>query len=125
MKVPVRITIQGRDVPIRYLKKIPGETEDDPSYGEFDRVTKVITINKARHTSGPELFSTVYHEILHAIMDITGQNTGMSEHREETLVRAFENSLYGVLQLNVSSPLVKWREIKFSFESDDSDEEAE
>lgn len=125
MKVPVKITLQGRDVPIRYVKKIPGETEDDPSYGEFCHIEKVITINKVRHKSGPELFSTVYHEMLHAIMDITGQNTGMSNQREEVLVRAFENSLYGVLQFNVHSPLIKWREVKFPFESGTPDEESE
>jgi len=84
------ITVCGYVVPIRYLNI--GTTK----YGEYDPNTKSIYLNtnKDAHWNNQVLF----HELLHAIFDLTGIGEMLPPKVEHAIITALENHLWPLIK---------------------------
>lgn len=118
MKAPVQIEIFGRKLQIKYKM-----TSKEGNMGETERSDPpVITIFKDNHQTEEEVFTTVLHELFHASICISGQDELFTNEQEEALVTMLEKALGDVLHLR-SSKKVKYREIKFPFETKEKEDE--
>ena len=86
--------ILGKMVKINYSVDM-----DKDDCGEFDDSTMTISINLNRHDNEDLLKSTLLHEIIHAILFITGQNELLDSKQEEGLVRAIEHGLADIVTI--------------------------
>lgn len=82
------LTILGKKVKI---SKVKMEAEDSGEYKDLQ-----IKINNTL-TCRDDIRSTLLHEALHAVLDITGHSQRLSSDDEEAIVYAIENGLYPVL----------------------------
>ncbi len=62
------------------------------------------TIRIRSDLTGVELHKTLLHEILHAVLELSGQNQSLRDKQEEAIVRALENGLYGLVALSIYNP---------------------
>jgi len=84
----IKIPVLGVPFEIQYVNKI---NEEDDSYGECDGPAHKIKIKKSLTNEQKRL--TVFHEILHAALYISGQSELLTEQQEEAIVVALENGL--------------------------------
>jgi hypothetical protein len=96
MRLPTSLRIMGVDFSIQYLDALP-----DDELGEMDGPGRVIKINKRQPREDQE--STLLHEVLHAVLYLTGQSELLKHKREESLVLAIEAGLHSLYQLRKSN----------------------
>lgn len=90
-KLPKHVMICGVKILIKQVKKSNG------LYGHFDPATKAIYINLTLCDSEEEQRLTLFHEMCHAVLHLTGQSfTINNEDVEEGIVRALEHLLPAV-----------------------------
>lgn len=82
------IIVLGYKIPITY--KLAGDID-----GQYHPDTRKIEINP---NSTSEIGAIIFHETLHAILDISAANEGLSEEVEERIVRAIENGMWPLLK---------------------------
>lgn len=105
VKVPTKASLDGYLVHINYVSKLP-----DDIYGKC--VNNCIEVALIKHKTKEELLSTVFHEMLHAILWKTGLQAlleGLSDTAEEAIVVALENHLNQAVKLDTKS----WLEFTF------------
>jgi hypothetical protein len=95
--LPKSIVILGERFKIKLVDAIGDKDSPDVIHATCDTTKRVIFLNKS---IGQAAFETaLLHEIIHAILAITGISAPMSESTEETLVSALERALFPIIQL--------------------------
>lgn len=75
--------------------KIEHKSIDDESHGDYDRDKLVIRINP---DSTADKDSTLFHEVIHSIMELSGLSEVLEDKLEEAITRCIERNLYPILQ---------------------------
>lgn len=88
MKLPKRIQLLGYR--IRVIQK------DIDEHGLCDRESKTIIINET--DSLDVQLSTLFHEMLHMVLYLTGSGNLLTDKEEETIVSSIENGLWPLLR---------------------------
>lgn len=97
LRVPVSVGMLGREIPITldssHFVAIDeandfGHTADGPA----------IYLNNIKHSSQAELDSTLFHELVHAALKITGLSELFAGKSEEALVVGLENAMVPVIR---------------------------
>lgn len=108
MKVPVAIKVGKRWVPVTYTKTpIEGDGCCE-IYAKYDRKEDVITVCPDMHATADELFSSVFHESLHAALI----GCCLAPALEEAVVAEIENKMGPVLAFR-DTGLIKYGVITF------------
>lgn len=116
MKVPVQITIGGKKIRIEYPDVIPGDTaEEGDLSGDTQVLVRRVRISKTQNKSPEDIISTLFHEILHVAIGLTGHSEVLKSGEEEALVYALENMLGGLFVFHPMAQ-IKYRDIEFPFE---------
>lgn len=89
-KKPRRIMILGHELTVSFKKKMPKDL-----YGYFQSDPMRIVIK----SDLDNWKSVLTHEVIHAILFISGHSQNMEEKEEEALVMALENGLGSILIL--------------------------
>lgn len=89
-KLPTSVTVLGKDFDISYTMDI-----DTNTYGETNVLERTIKINSNKDKKE----STLLHEIIHAVLGVSGYSERMSEQEEEALVVLLENGLENLIEL--------------------------
>lgn len=118
MRVPVKIPVAGKLVSISYPITVPGDAEDADVYGDTTQDGLEIRISKSKNKTSRQVFETLYHEIKHSAITITGVAHMLGDKLEETLVTGVENAVADLFCFNPDAKGVKWKEVKFPFEDD-------
>jgi hypothetical protein len=105
MKVPVQVMVGGKKLRIEYPELLP-----EGSSGELVCGEALVRISKARHVDERAIFHTLFHEMLHFALEVTGHSAEWSDEKEEPLVYALENMLADLFLFNPRAP-VKYRDV--------------
>jgi hypothetical protein len=65
----------------------------DNTYGETDGTERTIKVDLHKHTSQEQVTSTLFHEMIHAVLHVSGQSELLRGKQEEALVVALEHGL--------------------------------
>ena len=84
---PRRIMVLGHEVTVTYRKRLPGGRD-----GMFNSDPMQIFIRVSDNWR-----SFLNHELLHAMLFLTGQSQGLSEDEEEGIVMAIETGMKSLL----------------------------
>jgi Zn-dependent peptidase ImmA (M78 family) len=84
-KIPASIQISGHDFAIE-------TSELEEMYGDCDVQQRKIRINSAK--SLEKQWETLFHEVIHAILGISGHSELLKEDGEEALTRLLEHQLW-------------------------------
>lgn len=91
-KMPVSVSIMGIPFSIEYKPDLRDE-DNSEVMGLTEGATHKITICSSKNKAPDELESVLIHEILHALMYVSGQSTLLDEKTEEAIVTALEHGL--------------------------------
>jgi ssRNA-specific RNase YbeY (16S rRNA maturation enzyme) len=98
-KRPTSVNVMGVPFEIKWDHVFPAPAADeDPTMGEMDGTSRTIMI--APHHKSGELASTLMHELIHAVLHVSGQDDHLERHSkelEETIVRVIENGMFPLL----------------------------
>lgn len=119
MRVPVFIPVAGKRVSVQYLTRVPGDSEDSDVFGDTTEDGLEIRISKSKHKSEREVFNTIFHEIKHSAVTIIGISHLLGDKLEEALVTGVENAVADLFCFNPDAPGVRWKTVKFPFESEE------
>ena len=100
--LPNNVRIGYKDVKIRYVRPNYKKWEMTDCFGEYDYRQNVIQIQ--HDLCGQEMASTIFHEIMHAAVQVAGLNQEKAalekaEH-EEAVVNQLTNIMMGVFRDN-------------------------
>jgi len=90
-KLPEKITILGYHIKVK-----AASLEED--HGQYDGDTKTIKIDISPANNWG---STLFHESLHASLDISGVSEVLGSRTEEAVVRCIENALWPLIEKGV------------------------
>ncbi len=90
-KKPRRIMVLGHEISVSYRKRMPGLVH---GYFEADPTLKIVIKSDIS-----TWHSVLTHELLHAILFISGHSQKMEEKEEEALVMALESGLGSIIIL--------------------------
>lgn len=79
------LKIAGLDIPVNYVASF-----DDSRVGEYDSERREINLLLRLQDDPKALMTTLVHELVHCVLDVSGANYGMSEKTEEQVVMAVE-----------------------------------
>lgn len=117
MQAPVKFMVGGYPIKIDYKEQLVDDDNEHYS-GEMVKYKHQMNISKAAHTKNPrKLFSTIFHELIHTALEITGHSEGMKEEDEEKLVYAIENMLAPLLCFNPEGP-IKFKDVDMEVDHD-------
>jgi len=85
---------------IQSTKKMPDATD----HGETVVVERRIYLNPTVNKTPDDMASTFLHEVIHAILGVSGQDSLIKEDHEEGLVTALEHGLYPLIKQGVFMP---------------------
>ena len=94
MKIPESIRIAGVEYAVKYVPHLNNGT--NLAYGHIDFENSVIQLSATIGTEHQKMCKTLWHEILHGIVE----NNGMEIENEEAIVDMFAKGIYQVLQDN-------------------------
>ena len=89
----MNITVMGRRVRVLYKK--PPTEDGDQLHGYLD--PRKMTIWISPDQTKDEQFATLFHEILHVVLHLSGTNQLLDDKGEEAVVRALEHGLVPLL----------------------------
>ena len=92
--MPTRISIMGIPFEVKYLTKVDHQ---DNHLGETDGAGRVIKIKKGMAEEVTK--ATLMHEIVHAIIYVTGHTEMLKHKHEEAIVLAIEHGLSQLYEL--------------------------
>lgn len=114
MRVPVLVPMgPTAKVPVRYLMRLSGD-----DFGGFDPETLTIRISKTRCQTPEAVWATVWHEMAHASLWVSGWGSFLTPKTEEAVVTALEYSIAPFMLFNRAAKGVRWREVAFPFEGE-------
>lgn len=114
--LPTKVSLAGYCVSIRYVDNIP-------ECGLYEYSNRLIRISTNNHKTVEEVLSTIYHELMHAILDHNGYTElckDLSDNFEEALVGMFEKAFRGTVILSKKSWIERKR-VEFTYRGDDDD----
>lgn len=112
MRVPVLVPMgPSVKVPVRYVQRLEGD-----DFGEFCPEALTVRVSKTRAKSPHDVWTTVWHELAHAALWISGWGKALTPAQEEAVVTALEFSIAPFMLFNPTAPGVRWREIAFPWE---------
>ncbi len=117
MRVPVRIPIGGRNVPVEYLEQVLDDDGVTPLTGATLGDPTRIQISMTENRCPEAVKATLLHEMVHVAFELTGHHELLTENQEEALVVALESMLAPVLAFQ-SKAGIKYRELEFPFEDE-------
>lgn len=118
MRVPVQISVGGKLVKITYPDTVPGHSESDPDcWGDTTSDGLEIRISRSRHKTEREVFSTIFHEVLHSTLTISGICHMLGDKLEESVVTGTENAIAPLFCFNPDAK-IKWKDIDFPQEDE-------
>ena len=94
MKIPESVRIAGVEYAVRYVPHLNNGV--NLAYGHIDYENSVIDLSATIGTEHQKMCKTLWHEILHGIVE----NSGMTIKNEEAIVDMFAKGIYQVLQDN-------------------------
>jgi hypothetical protein len=94
-KIPTHIIILGKKIKIKKPRKLVDELGQE-LFGLFDHDKMVIHVSQSKDHNK---YSTFLHEILHAILFISGHNETLEHEQEEAIIRAIEHGLFPILEV--------------------------
>ena len=94
MKIPESIRIAGVEFEVHHVPHLNNGT--NLAYGHIDFENSVIQLSATIGTEHQKMCKTLWHEILHGIVE----NNGMELDNEEVIVDMFAKGIYQVLQDN-------------------------
>ena len=97
--MPTEISLNGYCVAVKYVENIQ-------EYGLYDLGSRIIYISTNNHKNTEEVLSTLYHELMHAVMDHTGLRelcSDLSDSFEEAIVATMERFFVNVVVLSKKS----------------------
>jgi len=83
---------------------------EDECWGEFSDNQGVLTISLDSSLKGPALRGSLYHEVFHMVLYISGISFIMEEKMEEAIVRSLEN-LFLPIKDDVDKLLIKLEKV--------------
>lgn len=107
MRVPVQVMVGGKAVKIEYPDTLP-----EGNSGEVVCQDQVVKIAKDRHKDEKAVLATLFHELTHFALHVTGHSATWSDEKEEPLVYALENMLAPLFVICPSAP-VKWKDLEW------------
>jgi len=94
VKVPTLVNVCGKYYHIQYQENWAD------LHGEALLEKKIIKISTASHYKKDDLFATIFHETLHAVLYETGMASVIADSdKEEGIIRAIENSMASQVSL--------------------------
>lgn len=93
--LPTSLTIMGCQFAV-YNASLGGDT-----YGETEGIERTIKVDLAKHHSQEQVASTLFHEVIHAVLHVSGQSELLKGKQEEALVVALEHGLSPIITLTV------------------------
>ena len=115
MRVPVRIPIGGKQVTVEYPLVVQGDKDEEDLYGDTSSNGRRIRISLTECKSDADLLATVFHEMLHSALAISGVTAVLNPTSEEAVACSLESMLSPLLCLNENAG-IKWREIEMPWE---------
>lgn len=103
MRVPAEVMVGGRKLRVEYVDSLEG------GYGDLKMSDGLIRIAMDQHDTEEEVFSTLFHELTHYALWLTGHSEAWSDPIEEAVVTALENMLAGLFVFSKVAP-VKWKD---------------
>lgn len=94
MKIPESVRIAGVEYAVLYVPHLNNGV--NLAYGHIDYEKSVIELSATIGTEYQKMCKTLWHEILHGIIE----NNGMEVENEEAVVDMFAKGIYQVLQDN-------------------------
>lgn len=71
---------------------MPADSKED--YGESLPEDRRVHINLPRHKTSEAAERTLFHELMHCVLALTGQDQHLDEKTEEGVIRALEHGMY-------------------------------
>lgn len=96
---PALVTVLGETFKIKYKPMISKSDTGEGDYGQMVFDERVIYIDD--QLKGRHLESTLFHEMIHAALAVSGHTFLLSEKEEESLVRALEHALMPNIALKI------------------------
>lgn len=113
MKVPVTVSVGGFKFRVEYPDAIPDESGD--LSGNCTVSTLTIKISKTQNPTPEIVLRTLFHELVHAALGLTGHSEMLGEKHEEGITYALENMLAGLFVFSPNAA-VTYREVDFPWE---------
>lgn len=82
---------------VKNVKKMP----DKDDHGETNIIDRRIYLNPIKNKTHDEMASTLLHEVIHAILGVSGQDKFINEEHEEGLVTVLEHGLYPLIKQGI------------------------
>lgn len=89
---PSKVTLFGVDIAIIYCREMPKQEVDCVGVTYYTEKRIYISLVQTRN----EMEQTLFHELCHMLLFLSGHSFKLTEEDEEAIVRALE---HGVLQL--------------------------
>jgi hypothetical protein len=99
-RILFRLSVAGKRIPVIHDPSIEGE------YGHFDAGDMVIRLSDMAMTTETLFRETLYHEVFHVCMFLSGLSFAVSKELEEQIVRMCDGILWDALK-NVDDTLKK------------------
>lgn len=112
MRVPTLVPIGQHKIKVRYVTRL-----SDDDFGEWDPETFTVSISRSKHTDATKVWHTVWHELSHAALELSGWGKMLTEKQEEAVVTALEYALVPLMTFKANAAGVHWREVRFPFEA--------
>jgi hypothetical protein len=77
------------------------ERSEYQTWGDSDIETRTIRLSRTANTTVAQAQRTLLHEVLHAILGVTGQTARLGFEGEEDLVTALERGLCPLVELKL------------------------
>lgn len=90
-KLPKEVEILGRKIRVVWA-----DLEGEDLHGKFQHDTIKIASDPTNN-----VMSTLFHECIHASLDVAGHTANLSEGLEEAIVVCIENALYPLIEQGV------------------------
>ncbi|MES3012648.1 MAG: hypothetical protein V4750_02825 [Pseudomonadota bacterium] len=114
MRVPVLVPMgPAVKIPVRYVRALEAE-----AFGTFCPEDLVIRVSKARNLSSKQVWETVWHELAHAALWVSGWGRALTDEQEEGVVTALEFAIAPFMVFNPAAKGVRWRDVAFPFEAE-------
>lgn len=116
MLVPVKVPVLGYDIKIKYVDKAPPvDANGYISRAEYNGGDKSIEVFCEGNKDAAELIQTIWHELGHAMLDISGQSELFEDKGEEALCELLGHTMSKVAVFGAKT---KFKEVKMPWEDD-------
>ncbi len=98
-RMPKSVSILGIPFTIDYTAEFKSDDGDQPM-GEMIASQRVIKVCSGKNSTKELIESTLFHEIIHAALYLSGHSESLKAKKEEAIVLALENALAPLFKRN-------------------------